>query len=136
MSFEYSRTIRFHETDAAGVLYFANLFVICHEAYEASLESAGIPVRTFFSQQAAVALPIVQTSATFRQPLHCGDRVQIQLLPQQLTRLSFAINYQVFLAAPATAGLVGEAYTRHVCIDPINRDRQSLPQDLLVWLEQ
>jgi 1,4-dihydroxy-2-naphthoyl-CoA hydrolase len=136
MSFEYSRTIRFHETDAAGVLYFANLLVICHEAYEASLESAGIPVRTFFSQQAAVALPIVQTNASFRQPLHCGDRVQIKLLPQQLTEHSFTIDYQVFLAPPSKVGLAGEANTRHVCINPINRDRQPLPQDLLIWLKQ
>jgi acyl-CoA thioesterase FadM len=57
-----------------GYSFFANLLVICHEAYEASLESAGIPIRTFFSQQAEVALPIVKTSASFRQPLFCGDR--------------------------------------------------------------
>ena len=48
MAFLYTRTIRFHETDAAGVVYFANLLTLCHEAYEAALAEAGLDVKSFF----------------------------------------------------------------------------------------
>ena len=48
MPFEYPRTIRFADTDAAGVVYFAQILSICHEAYEASLQASGIELRQFF----------------------------------------------------------------------------------------
>ena len=34
MAFAYYYTVRFQDTDAAGVVYFANVLRICHEAYE------------------------------------------------------------------------------------------------------
>ena len=42
MPFVYHRTIRFADTDAAGVVFFPNYLTICHEAYEESLAAAGI----------------------------------------------------------------------------------------------
>ena len=48
MAFTLRRVIRFQETDAAGVVYFANLLALCHEAYEASLAHAGIALKPFF----------------------------------------------------------------------------------------
>ena len=40
MPFTYERTIRLGDTDAAGIMFFANYLVLCHEAYEASLAAA------------------------------------------------------------------------------------------------
>jgi hypothetical protein len=37
--YTYQTTIRLHHTDAAGVVFFSNLFVIAHDAYESFLES-------------------------------------------------------------------------------------------------
>jgi len=34
MTFAYDRKIHFADTDSAGVVYFARLLSICHEAYE------------------------------------------------------------------------------------------------------
>ena len=45
MSFAYSRTIHFADTDAAGVVYFARYLSICHEAYEEALAAAGIDMK-------------------------------------------------------------------------------------------
>ncbi len=45
----YYRTIHFSDTDAAGVVYFSTLLSICHEAYENSLQVAGIELKTFFT---------------------------------------------------------------------------------------
>ncbi|MBD2021122.1 1,4-dihydroxy-2-naphthoyl-CoA hydrolase, partial [Leptolyngbya sp. FACHB-36] len=46
MPFVYSRTVRFSDTDAAGVVYFASALSICHEAYEASLAAVGVDLRS------------------------------------------------------------------------------------------
>lgn len=47
MPFTYNRTVRFQDTDAAGVVYFANVLGICHEAYEESLEASSINLKDF-----------------------------------------------------------------------------------------
>lgn len=134
MSFVYCRTIRFQDTDAAGVVYFANLLSICHEAYEESLAATGIDLGQFF-QGSAIAIPIVHTSADFFRPMLCGDRYLIQLVPQLLTNQKFEIHYAIALAT-ATDQPVGKALTRHICIHPIQRTRQPLPAEILRWIEQ
>ena len=45
MPFVYRRTIRFADTDAAGVVFFPNYLAICHEAYEESLADDGIELK-------------------------------------------------------------------------------------------
>ena len=40
---ELSRTVRFSDTDAAGVMHFQKLLDWCHQAWEESLECFGLP---------------------------------------------------------------------------------------------
>lgn len=131
MAFLYARTIRFQDTDAAGVVYFARVLSLCHEAYEASLQKTGIELKTFFSR-GAIAVPITHTEATFRQPMMCGDRVTIQLLPQPTSTNGFAIDYTVSLEASEVAAI---AKTRHLCINTATRQRAPLTPELTRWLQ-
>lgn len=130
MPFTYTRKIRFQDTDAAGVAYFANLLAICHEAYEESLCKSGINIKSFFSNS-DVAIPIVHASVDFLRPMYCGDIIIIFLMPQYLTSNKFAINYKVFTP---NQEVVANALTRHVCINAINRSRKELPRDIIDWL--
>lgn len=126
----YHRIIRFHETDAAGVVYFANVLTLCHEAYEASLAAAGIDVRAFFGG-GPFAVPVVHGAVDFRRPLYCGDQVAIALAPHPLDDTSFEIDYTLANAEQQT---VATALTRHVCIDGIRRQRHGLNADLRRWI--
>ena len=126
----YERTIRFQDTDAAGVVYFANVLSMCHEAYEESLIRAGIEVRSFFSYGETV-VPIVHASVDFFKPMRCGDRISIQLISKQLSESEFEIQYEILKDK-----MVGKALTRHVCIDSQTRTRKLLPPELMYWLEQ
>ncbi|HEY9664175.1 MAG TPA: thioesterase family protein, partial [Allocoleopsis sp.] len=92
MPFTYHRTIRFSDTDAAGVVYFANVLSICHEAYEASLAASGVDLKEFFRGQ-TIAVPIVHAEIDFLQPLFCGESYVIQMQPTLLGDHKFAINY-------------------------------------------
>lgn len=132
MTFVYSRTVRFQETDAAGVVYFANGLALCHEAYEASLAAAGIDVKTFFSP-VIPALPIVHATIDFYRPLYCGDRLLIHLIPTPLTEFSFEITYQLY--REASEHVLSKALTRHVCINPETRQKLALPEQVQAWLE-
>lgn len=147
MPFVYSRVVRFHETDAAGVVYFANLLTLCHEAYEAALAEAGIDLKLFFSQSGNHAVPVVHTSADFYRPLVCGEAVAIALIPRQVSPDSFEIDYEIDHDLKSQRDLsvrangsnksrpIAIALTRHVCIttaalpsDDRENDRQNRPR--------
>jgi 1,4-dihydroxy-2-naphthoyl-CoA hydrolase len=132
MSFIYNRIVRFQDTDAAGVVYFANALSMCHEAYEASLAISGINLKLFFTQP-TVAIPIVHASVDFFRPMFCGDELQIHLLPQKLGDTKFEITYQI-VAASSSEQPLAQAITRHVCIDPTTRTRTQLPEGIMKWL--
>jgi 1,4-dihydroxy-2-naphthoyl-CoA hydrolase len=130
MSFTYNRTIHFPDTDAAGVVYFANILNICHEAYEASLEASAINLKAFFTHP-SVGFPIVHASVDFLRPVFCGDKLIVSLLPQKLGIDKFEIAYEITNADV----LVSKAITRHVCIDTSSRTKQEIPDEIMQWLE-
>ncbi len=129
--FTYHRIIRFHETDAAGVVYFANILTLCHEAYEVALAATGIDIGIFFGG-ATLAVPVVHASVDFRRPLHCGDQVAIALIPRALDDTTFEIRYSLSNAAEQT---MATALTRHVCIDSASRQRQAMSPELVQWIQ-
>ena len=133
--FIYDRTIHFRDTDAAGVVYFANGLSICHEAYEASLAASGIELKSFF-RGGAIAVPITHASIDFFKPMFCGDRIAVSLVKTLLSHDSFQIEYQLFFDLESDEKkAIARALTKHVCIDSITRKRCNLSQDLKKWIE-
>lgn len=133
MPFSYSRTVRFKDTDAAGVVYFANVLAMCHEACEESLAASSINLKVFFSNP-VVAVPIVHTSVDFLRPMFCGDQVLINLITRQRSGDEFEIGYKILDAVADK--VVAKAITRHVCIEPVSRTRKELPTEIIQWLQQ
>ena len=91
MPFSYARRIHFPDTDAAGVVFFANYLAIAHEAYEEALAAAGINLSTFFADTGTV-VPIAISEAEYLRPLVCGDKVRVSLTPNELTAHSFELR--------------------------------------------
>jgi 1,4-dihydroxy-2-naphthoyl-CoA hydrolase len=138
MSFCYDYIVQFRDTDAAGVVYFANIISICHVAYEASLIESGIELKTFVSNS-EFAVPITHVSADFFRPLYCGDRVKIDLIPRSIDSCKFEIQYQILSPDPQAADrslVLATATTRHVVIDPQTRKRRDFPESIVQWLAQ
>lgn len=131
MAFTYHHTVRFRDTDAAGVVYFANILNICHDAYEASLEASAINLQEFFTKP-IVAFPITHASVDFFRPTFCGDKLAIVLVPQKLGSDKFEIDYKVFVKNI----LVSKAITKHVCIDAGSKTRIDLPEYIISWLDR
>jgi 1,4-dihydroxy-2-naphthoyl-CoA hydrolase len=134
MPFIYRRTVRFQDTDAAGVVYFANVLAMCHEAYEQSLVASGISLRPFFSNP-AVAIPITHAEVDFLRPMFCGEIYAIEVRPTRLTDSRFETSYSIFSLEEANPK-VGQATLVHVCIDPVSRNRVNLPAEIEAWLQQ
>ncbi|MFM7471663.1 MAG: acyl-CoA thioesterase [Nodosilinea sp.] len=133
MGFSIDHSVRFHETDAAGVVYFAHSLTFCHSAYEASLAAAGVNLVDFFTTD-SLAYPIVHAAIEYRRPMRCGDRITIYLTPRRLDISTFEVHYRIYDACNS-ASLLAEACTRHLCIDRQHRSRQPLASPLEQWLQ-
>lgn len=134
MPFVYLRTVKFQDTDAAGVVYFVNILNFCHEAYEASLADSGINLQEFFSG-AAMAVPIAHASVDFLRPLYCGDRLKIFLTTQAQDSSAFSVDYKVYKIADLEQ-LVGRATTHHICLKKDRRTRSPLSSELQTWVRR
>ena len=95
MSFSYHRTIYLSDTDAAGVIYFANALKICHETYEAWLTEIGVSLPQMLAEK-TMAIPIVHAEIDFLRPIFCGDQLQIRLEFKLIQDNEFTVNYQIF----------------------------------------
>jgi 1,4-dihydroxy-2-naphthoyl-CoA hydrolase len=132
MSFRYEYTIQFRDTDAAGVVYFANIVSICHIGYEAALKKSGIDLKLFVTNP-DFAIPITHVSADFLKPLYCGDRVIIELNASTIDSCRFEVKYQILTE---TNQVAATAITKHIAIDPTTRKRTELPTIVINWLAQ
>ena len=132
MPFSHQRTVRFADTDAAGVVFFARYLAICHEAYEEALANAGIDLKTFFAVN-AVVVPIARSECEYLRPLYPGDKLRVMVTPEPLTADNFALRFEIFRLGPPEK-LAARARTEHVCIASANRARQPFPPALAAWV--
>ena len=132
------RTVRFGDTDAAGVVHFLELFRWCHETWEESLEKYGIALQEIFpttqinSRQLDVALPIVHCEANYFKPLYVGDTITIELNPEKLDESSFVLRFKLVKNSED----IGSINIKHASINPITRERCTLSEQINMWLYQ
>ena len=123
--YEYSMTIRLHHTDAAGILFFANLFVLAHESYESFLE----PEVTFNSifNELDLQMPIAHAEADYYKPLRVSDKISIKLRLVSIGNSSFSLAYDFYSEDGECAATVK---TSHVVRDRRGNQLISLPVKL------
>ncbi len=131
--FTYSRMIHFSDTDAAGVVFFARYLHIVHEAYEEALAAAGIPLAAFFADH-GVVIPIVKSEASYLRPLHCGDRIEVELSPVRQSEHGFALEAVMWKHQAGTRKRAAVVRTEHLCIHSSTRERLALPAPLATWV--
>ena len=93
--YKYQRTIRLSETDATGVLFFAELLKMAVETFEAFLIAQGYPLQQMILQSDFL-MPIVHAEANFLAPLYVGDELAIHLNLRQQGTSSFTLNCSFF----------------------------------------
>ena len=110
--FRHSFPIALHDTDAAGVLFFAHLFRHAHDAYEAWIATIGFPMDAML-RDGELALPLVHAEADYRRPLRHGDRVEVTLSVAEAGSRSFKIDYRF---QTPDGDLAATARTVHACL--------------------
>ena len=133
-----NRTVRFGETDAAGVVHFLELFRWSHETWEASLEKHGVVLQEIFptnqinTSQLDVSLPVVHCEANYFQPLYVGDTINVELYPEKINESSFLLRF-IF---KKNGEQIGTINIKHVSINSITRDICALSKQINLWLHE
>ena len=129
--FTYSTKIRLHDTDAAGILFFANQFKIIHDAYEDLLEKFGWDFATML-KDTKYFQPIVHAESDYLAPMFVGDKIDITIKVGSIGTTSFSFEYTLKRGKT----LVGTAKTVHVTINQKTRKKIPLPSALRTALNK
>ena len=129
--FNYETRIKLHETDAAGIIFYSNIFKITHDAYEAFLDNIGFPMIDILSKF-NFDLVIVHADADYMSPLRVNDQVYIHLNVEKIGTTSFTLIYNI---KNAKNKVIGKVKTVHVCIDKKSRGKRALSDDIKMALE-
>ncbi len=89
--FVYSTTVRMHHTDAAGILFFANLFTLAHDCYEEFLGDLSIAE---ILQNQSFIIPIVHAEADYKIPIGVSEKIEITVSCEQVGKSSFTLSYE------------------------------------------
>jgi 1,4-dihydroxy-2-naphthoyl-CoA hydrolase len=131
-AFRFPYTVGLHDTDAAGLIFSANIIRICHIAYEALLEDIGYSMAVLFERR-TMSLPVVHIEADFKQPLRVGDKVDIAARVAHIGKSSYRMEYEV---RNADGEICATAATAQVCVDLRTHAPMDIPAEFRCALEK
>ncbi|MCS7272655.1 MAG: acyl-CoA thioesterase [Fimbriimonadales bacterium] len=104
--------VRYAETDAMGVVYYANYLVWFEVARGAFCQHYDIDYNAI--ERAGTPLAVVEAYCRYRAPARYGDRIVVRVRLSELKGSSMRFEYEVLNAH--TRQLLAEGWTRHVWI--------------------
>lgn len=114
--------VRMHDTDMAGILYFARQFRFAHDALEDFVESEGFDFDKVFHKENFVFV-IVHCEADYYAPLRVGDKLNVHVTVEKIGSSSFTMNYRIYREELE----VGSAKTVHVTLERSSRKKIPIP---------
>ncbi|MCK5565305.1 MAG: acyl-CoA thioesterase [Planctomycetes bacterium] len=129
--YKYQTKVRLHHTDAAGVIFFSNLFVFAHECYESFIEQT----KSFalFLEEGLHLVPIVHAEADYLLPIGLSQTLEIEMTLRNIGTTSFEIDYDIKNENKETAAT---AKTVHVVLDAKIKESTEIPQEIRDILEK
>jgi 1,4-dihydroxy-2-naphthoyl-CoA hydrolase len=121
--FSYEATVQLYHTDSYGIIFFANQFKFCHDAFQAFLDQVGLPLAPQRPSTGPM-LVIVHAESDYKAPIRLGDRLRLELRIERLGTTSVTVRTAI---ANQRSELVGLARTVHVTIDAATSAKVPLP---------
>jgi len=125
-------SVRMQDTDAAGILFFANQLVYAHETYEKLLEHIGVSFLSILKDE-SYFVPIVHAEANYSKSLAVGQPIVIELTVERLGNTSYTLAYSI-KAEDGTE--VGTCRTVHVTVSRDGFKKIPLPDKLRTGLSK
>jgi acyl-CoA thioester hydrolase len=121
--------VRYADTDAAGVCYYANYLAFFEVARVELLRHLGLPIRE--AEARGVIFPCAEAHLHYHRPALLDDLLSVALRVTHVGRSSFAFAYEV----TRDGELVASGETRHAAVDPATLRPVRLPGWLLALFD-
>lgn len=122
MMFETQSDVKLPDTDAAGILFFANHFTMAHNAYEAFMETIDCSLKHII-RESSYLLPIAHAEADYQGILSLGDKFSISM-KAEVGKTSFTLSC-VF--KDGQGNMAAQVRTVHVAVDKGTGEKIPLP---------
>lgn len=129
--FHHLEKIQLYHVDAAGLIFYGQLFSITHNTFSAFLEHHQISIRERLEKK-DYFFPVVHVDANYLKPIRLEDVLKIEMTVEGIKESSFSVRYQLFNhdLLMATVLIV------HVAIDAKSHTKQDIPSPLRSVLEK
>ena len=97
--FRWSVRVYYEDTDAQGVVYYANYFKFMERARTEWIRTMGIEQDTLLRDQRRMFV-VVDTRAEFRQPARFNDELVVTVELAERARASFLLQQDIFRQSP------------------------------------
>ncbi|MFN4174266.1 MAG: acyl-CoA thioesterase [Parachlamydiaceae bacterium] len=134
MVFTAKNQVRMHDTDAAGILFFAQQFRFVNDALEDYLESQNVTFDQMFHNE-KVVMVIVHCESDYYKSLYIGNKLEIDVSCERIGNSAFTLLYQIYRIKKEERELVGIARTVHCAVDVRTRSKVPIPEKVKKMLE-
>ncbi len=128
--FSHLEKIQLYHVDAAGLIFYGQLFSITHNTFSAFLEHHQISIKERLEKK-DYFFPVVHVDANYLKPIRLEDVLKIEMTIEGIKESSFSIRYQLFNKDL----LVANVLIVHVAIDAKSHTKQDIPGPLRAVLE-
>jgi acyl-CoA thioester hydrolase len=139
--FSFPVRVYWEDTDAGGVVYYANYLKFMERARTEWLRAAGIEQRPL-QEQSGIVFIVVEAHTLFRKPARYGDLLIVTCAVAEQGRASLSFKHEIFRAPTAGSGSqqngesppgdrLIEATVRVACVHSETFKPRPLPEILL-----
>lgn len=125
--FTWPVRVYYEDTDAGGIVFYANYLKFFERARTEWLRAAGVGQQELLEQQGAVFV-VKSASLDYHAPARLDDQLQLTLTVAKLGRASVQFDQQAWRGAQ----LLTSASVKVGCVDAVTMRPRSLPDDTAV----
>ena len=118
--------VYWEDTDAGGIVYYANYLKFMERARTEWLRSFGLDQGRLKAEKGLI-FTIVSVDIEYRRPAHLDDELRVSCIAEAQGRASFAFRQEIHRADE----LIANARTRAACLDVATLRPRPLPVELL-----
>ena len=118
--------VRFADTDAAGITYFANYPSYFDESFIDSLRNAGMNWAKYHEND--FMIPIVEQNTKYHSPLKSGDRIKIFTAISKVSNRSITSKHAIIVNRDGKSIIAATGWISRVSVDLKHFKAKPLPE--------
>lgn len=128
--FRHTLRVYWEDTDAGGVVFYANYLKFFERARTEWLRGLGFAQERLRTETGAIFV-VADTSVRYLSPARLDDLIEVTVLPVDLGRVSMTVQQQAWRHGAVPAQLLAEGSIRIGCVDAGTFTPRRIPNGIL-----